>query len=68
MSNPVFDIEIGPTTTTSKVVVNGVDISSSLRGIVVECHVNGATSVSLRLTPGASRMKVHAALEAVEVK
>lgn len=64
---PVFDIELGQSSTDSKVLVNGVDISSAVQAVSVECVAGELTQVKFKCAPGAARARVLAEIKHVDV-
>lgn len=66
MSERIFDIEIGPTSVQSRVKVNGQDISSAVRRVMVECVAGEVTKVTLDLHRDVFA-RVQGAIEALDV-
>lgn len=65
---PVFDVVLGAFGVDCVVKVNGQDITKYLSAISVESRAGAATKVALTVCPGAARVIVQGAIEAVEVK
>lgn len=65
---PVFDITIGASTHDSKILVNDVDISHSIRAVSVECDASkGLTEVRFLCAGGAAKVRVAGILQHVDV-
>jgi hypothetical protein len=53
MTERIFTMDLTPTGITSCILLDGIDISHLLRGIIVRSTVNNATEVELQPTRGA---------------
>lgn len=63
MADPVFDITICKHSSDSRVLVNGEDVSSSIRRIRVDQAVGECPSVLIELVGTAARVRVTAAID-----
>lgn len=67
MGDRVFAIDLTPTGITSCVLLDGVDISALLRGIVIRSNVHDGTTIELVPAPGAAAAQLQVVLPEARV-
>jgi hypothetical protein len=66
MEKPKLDLVIGATSTDSKVSVDGKDISSCVRRVLIDCSPDRPTRILIEISPFTAVVRVAEGLETVE--